>query len=568
MPALLRPLHVVVLCTAVCTTWQQAPGPDAPWAPHTGYRDGACSGGVLETICPPDLDGLDHCNEECIAEPRCAGFDFNSDTACCTLRDGCDGEPLHSPADTSRAVRSTAYGTSLLDVDCRGADIPRRGGGYMKQCGILLTQCEELCRATPECNAFTYNYEGDIGPGGKWDDRCCWLKQSCNAQPMPGKLSLVLPPSPRGEPSREEEEVPVSQAKPQQPRHSYGPVQLAELLLEGADILSCDTAWQSTSPAGEGVAQLSDGDLSTKWVDFTHSPVECEVDRIPTAYSFVTANDAPERDPVEWSLFTSPDGVTWSPVSHEDRDGLTEERHHKLPWIAIAVPPGTRYVRLEVGRLRSEPGAPITSEMLPGTRVVEDIACEGNDLVYGGAVQRACGVPEHLCHGVCSRLLHCALYWFEEAKQCCALKTACTDHRRLAGRRAVVVRHAVSNAYYLETQGIRNPLRSAESHLKSVLAQTVFQTPTEGKAKGDAISLEAALDALSAVYGEDDVSAALEEWMEEQARAAEAGQGEEEKEKEEEGGAEAVLPFFVTPQPRLVRPYWLVEKELEPPQRQ
>ena len=80
-----------------------------------------------------------------------------------------------------------------------------------------------------------------------------------------------------------------------------------------------------------------------------------------------------------------------------------------------------------------------------------------------GTVQRACDISEYLCQMVCSRVLHCSLYTFEEETRCCALKTACTDRRALFGRKAVIVRHAVSNAHYEASAsqfGQRDPLRN------------------------------------------------------------------------------------------------------------
>ncbi len=67
------------------------------------------------------------------------------------------------------------------------------------------------------------------------------------------------------------------------------------------------------SPAGEGVGNLGDGDPATKWLDTNKGaavfrfPAPVTVD----AYAFTTANDASERDPGNWHLEASDDGITW-----------------------------------------------------------------------------------------------------------------------------------------------------------------------------------------------------------------------------------------------------------------
>lgn len=75
---------------------------------------------------------------------------------------------------------------------------------------------------------------------------------------------------------------------------------------------------QVTNPGGgnpgtEGPANLTDGDPTTKWLDFNKKSVVFEFAEPATidSYQFVTANDATERDPVRWVIEGSDDQSTW-----------------------------------------------------------------------------------------------------------------------------------------------------------------------------------------------------------------------------------------------------------------
>ncbi len=67
------------------------------------------------------------------------------------------------------------------------------------------------------------------------------------------------------------------------------------------------------NPAAERPEKLTDGDTVTKWLDFNRRAVVFRFPQAVTidAYSFTTANDAPERDPRNWRLEGSDDGSTW-----------------------------------------------------------------------------------------------------------------------------------------------------------------------------------------------------------------------------------------------------------------
>ena len=72
----------------------------------------------------------------------------------------------------------------------------------------------------------------------------------------------------------------------------------------------------------EGVANLLDHSTTTKWLDFsgaTWVQVAFANPRVVNAYSLVSANDYPVRDPVSWTLSGSNDGITWTVI--EKRTG-------------------------------------------------------------------------------------------------------------------------------------------------------------------------------------------------------------------------------------------------------
>jgi len=71
------------------------------------------------------------------------------------------------------------------------------------------------------------------------------------------------------------------------------------------------------TPSGEGADKAVDGDITTKWLDFQKqyllisfaSPIS------PTAWSYVTGDDSPERDPADFTMEASTDQNTWTLVT-------------------------------------------------------------------------------------------------------------------------------------------------------------------------------------------------------------------------------------------------------------
>ncbi|MBQ8113798.1 MAG: autotransporter-associated beta strand repeat-containing protein [Kiritimatiellae bacterium] len=120
---------------------------------------------------------------------------------------------------------------------------------------------------------------------------------------------------------------------------NFNSMQLAELvLLDGANDVTrpyANISWDETVdshdrpfPANEAPQNLVDGNMFTKWLDYRAHPDRSATDRervwlridyaAPrpiTGYKWITANDAPARDPVAWRLQGSNDGgATWTDV--------------------------------------------------------------------------------------------------------------------------------------------------------------------------------------------------------------------------------------------------------------
>ena len=71
------------------------------------------------------------------------------------------------------------------------------------------------------------------------------------------------------------------------------------------------------SPGAESPAQAVDGDLGTKWLDFTKFTglvLDFGTPIFSNGYRFATANDDSKRDPVSWTLGGSNDNLAWSQI--------------------------------------------------------------------------------------------------------------------------------------------------------------------------------------------------------------------------------------------------------------
>lgn len=103
--------------------------------------------------------------------------------------------------------------------------------------------------------------------------------------------------------------------------------------------------------AGEVKENLFDGDVNTKWLVFAGTGwVKAKLSKpIKVArYALASANDAPERDPRDWTLEGSADGQSWSAV--DTRAGEVFDARLKTREFDVATPGAYLYYRLNVTR--------------------------------------------------------------------------------------------------------------------------------------------------------------------------------------------------------------------------
>ena len=77
------------------------------------------------------------------------------------------------------------------------------------------------------------------------------------------------------------------------------------------------TAQYNNSPAGEGITNLIDNNVNTKFLTVASSSwvrYQTPASYIVTGYTLTSANDAPERDPLSWSLQGSNNGSSWTTI--------------------------------------------------------------------------------------------------------------------------------------------------------------------------------------------------------------------------------------------------------------
>ncbi|WP_232323612.1 GH92 family glycosyl hydrolase [Catenuloplanes japonicus] len=111
------------------------------------------------------------------------------------------------------------------------------------------------------------------------------------------------------------------------------------------------------NPPNEVAANLTDGDLGTKWLAFaTTGWAQARLDTplTVTTYALTSANDVPERDPRDWTLQGSADGVTWTDL--DTRTGQTFADRGVTNVYALSSPGAYAYYRLSV---TANGGAPI-----------------------------------------------------------------------------------------------------------------------------------------------------------------------------------------------------------------
>jgi predicted alpha-1,2-mannosidase len=117
------------------------------------------------------------------------------------------------------------------------------------------------------------------------------------------------------------------------------------------NIVGRDTQVSATAenPPGEVKENLVDGNPATKWLAF--QPTATLTFTLPRAvtavrYTLTSANDAPERDPRDWTLSGSADGTTWTTL--DTRTGQTFTGRFQSKDYAIANTTPYRYYRITI----------------------------------------------------------------------------------------------------------------------------------------------------------------------------------------------------------------------------
>src|SRR5262249_26250694 len=101
--------------------------------------------------------------------------------------------------------------------------------------------------------------------------------------------------------------------------------------------------------AGEVKENLNDGDVNSKWLAFTPTGwVRYQLSTPVTVvdYALTSANDAPERDPRDWTLQGSTDGQTWT--TPDPRTGEAFTARFQTREFRFANPTAYRYYRLDI----------------------------------------------------------------------------------------------------------------------------------------------------------------------------------------------------------------------------
>lgn len=86
------------------------------------------------------------------------------------------------------------------------------------------------------------------------------------------------------------------------------------------------TARGENAGAGEGIDKLYDNNLNTKWLDASATSwVQFAYNTAQTfsKYDITSGNDAPERDPKNWTLLGSNDGTNWTTLNTQSNQSWT-----------------------------------------------------------------------------------------------------------------------------------------------------------------------------------------------------------------------------------------------------
>jgi glucose/arabinose dehydrogenase/type 1 glutamine amidotransferase len=110
------------------------------------------------------------------------------------------------------------------------------------------------------------------------------------------------------------------------------------------------------NPPNETKDKLSDGNAATKWL--VRTPAAWAAFRLPSAvavnrYALTSANDAPGRNPKDWTLQGSADGTTWTDLDRQTGQAFAEPLQTRT--FTIAAPQSFARYRLNITANAGEP---------------------------------------------------------------------------------------------------------------------------------------------------------------------------------------------------------------------
>jgi len=118
-------------------------------------------------------------------------------------------------------------------------------------------------------------------------------------------------------------------------------VQFSELIISyngvRVDYSNANATNPGRSPGNETPRQGIDNSINSKFLDFTKGPLIINFGKKTTIneYTFSTANDATERDPISWIFYGSDDGNNWITLDTQNNYPTTNNRNTQLPFFSL-----------------------------------------------------------------------------------------------------------------------------------------------------------------------------------------------------------------------------------------
>src|SRR5690606_8042324 len=149
---------------------------------------------------------------------------------------------------------------------------------------------------------------------------------------------------------------------PEEHRPHADPVNFTGDLFAGDSLLGLveEVTGTGSSPANEGPANAADANPSSKWLTFASTGTLTYRLSEPasiTSYTLTSANDAPERDPRDFTVQGSTDGTTWADVDARTgqawKEGSEDNRFVTKTYELTERSPEYTYFRLVVSANQS-----------------------------------------------------------------------------------------------------------------------------------------------------------------------------------------------------------------------